>query len=80
VRTRRGLHVRRTKLGPTDVIEVRHVRVTGVDRTLADLCPRLADVEALAVLDSALHLRLIDAATLMRSRSPVVRALAPVAS
>jgi len=79
VRTRRGLHVRRTSLRPTDILEVRHIRVTGVDRTLADLCPRLAGVDALALLDSALHLRLVDASTLMRSRSPDVRTLAPLA-
>lgn len=79
VRTRRGPQVRRTKLGPTDVVEVRHIRATGVDRTLADLCPRLAGVDALALLDSALRLSLIDASTLMRSSSAVVRALAPLA-
>jgi very-short-patch-repair endonuclease len=79
LRTRRGLHVRRIKLGLTDVVEVRHIRATKLDRTLADLCPRLSGAEALALLDSVLQLKLIDVSTLARSRSADVRMLAPLA-
>jgi very-short-patch-repair endonuclease len=79
MRSRRGLKVQRSDLVAGDVVEVRLVRTTGLDRTLADLCPRLTGVEALAVLDAALALRVADKTALLRSRSRTVRALAPLA-
>jgi hypothetical protein len=79
MRSSRGLNVRRSDLAAIDVVELRHVRATGIHRTLCDLCPRLTGVEALALLDSSLRLRLTDRSTLARSSSPTVRALAPLA-
>jgi very-short-patch-repair endonuclease len=73
------LLVRRSDLAAIDVVELRHVRATGIHRTLCDLCPRLTGVGALALLDSSLRLRLTDRSTLARSSSPTVRALAPLA-
>ncbi|HEX2645609.1 MAG TPA: DUF559 domain-containing protein, partial [Candidatus Dormibacteraeota bacterium] len=59
-RSQRGLYVRRAKLGPNELTELRHLRVTSVHRTLTDLCFRLQGVEALILLDSALHSRVTD--------------------
>jgi very-short-patch-repair endonuclease len=79
MRSSRGLNVRRSDLAAIDVVELRHVRATGIHRTLCDLCPRLTGVEALALLDSSLRLRLTDRSTLARSSSLTVRALAALA-
>ena len=79
MRSRRWLHVRRANLLDTDVAQVRHVRMTALDRMLSDLCPRLTGAEGLALLDVALRLRLADRAALLHSRSLSVRALAPLA-
>ena len=43
-------------------------RVTSIDRTLCDLCPRLLAVDALVVLDGALRRGLVNASTLMAHR------------
>ena len=53
VRSRPGLVVHRRDFRP--VVNVRGFRVTPADRTLADACRGLPDVEALVVLDSALR-------------------------
>ena len=79
MRSRRGLNVRRADLSPIAIVEIRLVRTTSVARTLNDLCPRLSGVEALSVLDAALNLNFIERGSLMRSRSLIIRALAPLA-
>jgi len=47
--------------------------------TLSDLCSRLAGVEALVLVDSAVRNRLIDRDSLTRSDSVVLRSLGPLA-
>jgi very-short-patch-repair endonuclease len=79
MRSRKALKVRRSDLAATEVVELHHVRATSIHRTLSDLCPRLTGVEALALLDSSLRLKLTDRPTLALSSSPAVRALAPLA-
>jgi len=74
-RTRAGLVVRHSDV--TDAITVRGFRVTNVDRTLRDVCPRLPAVEALVLIDAAVHARLMTASELMTHRR--LRALAQLA-
>ena len=52
-RSRDGLVVRRVR--SLDAVVVRGLRATTAQRTLADLCRRLEPVEALVLLDEALH-------------------------
>ena len=79
MRSRPGITVRRTNVDPSDVVSVRGLRATSVLRTLCNLCPRLAGVEALVLLDAAIRLKRTDRATLVRAPSACVRALAPLA-
>jgi hypothetical protein len=69
VRSRPGLNMRRCDLPPSDVTRVRGLRTTTVRRTLRDLCHRLGPVEALIVMDAAIHSRIIDKATLFSQHS-----------
>jgi very-short-patch-repair endonuclease len=69
VRSRPGLNMRRRDLPPSDVTRVRGLRTTTVRRTLRDLCHRLVPVEALIVMDAAIHSRIIDKATLFSLHS-----------
>ena len=56
---RRGITIRRRRLSPDEVV-VRHgLRVTSALRTVRDLVVRLDLVEAVVVLDAALHNKLI---------------------
>lgn len=57
VRSRSGLTVRRAALDPAEVTEIRGFRVTGLHRTLLDLCARLPAVDALIAIDMAVRLR-----------------------
>jgi very-short-patch-repair endonuclease len=79
VRSRPGLIVRRSDVGPGDVVTVRGMRVTSVLRTLSELCPRLKGVEALALMDAALRLKLTDRPALIHAQSVCVRLLGPLA-
>lgn len=79
VRSRPGLIVRRSDIGPGDVVAVRGMRVTAAVRTLSDLCPRLKGVEALALMDAALRLKLTDRSALIQAQSVCVRFLGPLA-
>ena len=66
VRSRPGLDVRRCDIPQHDVIKIRGLPATTVNRTLSDLCLRLPPVEALVVIDAAVHLGLTDNAALIR--------------
>lgn len=61
---RSGIRVHWWPLHPGEVVEVDGLRATSVPRTLADLVGRLDRVDALCILDSALHLRLLTVADL----------------
>ena len=54
-----GISVRRADLGAREVTRRRGLHTTSVVRTLADLGRRLPIMDAVAVLDSALHRRLL---------------------
>lgn len=60
----RRLNLVQSALGAHHVVDLQGIPATSAVRTLADLVPRLGRLEALAVLDSALHLGLVDAAGL----------------
>lgn len=60
VRSRHGLKVRRTDIPDPELTTIRGVRTTIVRRTLLDLCRELRAVDALAAMDEALRLKLID--------------------
>jgi hypothetical protein len=79
VRSRPGLIVRRSDVGAHDVVTVRGIRVTSALRALCDLCPRLKGVEALALIDAALRLKLTDRMALVQAQSVCVRLLGPLA-
>lgn len=59
---RAGLVVRRAALPDDEVVERRGFRLTSALRTVADLSHRLPLVEAVVVVDLALHQRLVDRA------------------
>lgn len=56
--------VRRSELSPSEVARRRGLRVTSIDRTVADLGRRLPLIEAVTVLDMAMHRRLVSEAHL----------------
>ena len=56
--------VRCSNLSPSEVARRRGLRVTSIDRTIADLGRRLPLIEAVAVLDMAMHRRLVSEAHL----------------
>jgi len=58
VSSRAGILVHRSQL-TGDVVQVRGLRATSIPRTLADLCARLSTVEAVVLVDAALHGRRI---------------------
>jgi len=58
------VHVHTAPLEPEEVVEVGGVAVTAVARTLADVARTLGFEEAVAVLDAALHRRLVTQAAL----------------
>ena len=58
VSSRSGMLVRRRALLKGDVVTVRGLRATSVQRTLRDLCARLPLTEAVVLCDMALHSRL----------------------
>jgi len=56
---RAGLRVRRSPLPDIDVVRIRGVRATTMLRTLRDVSRRLPLIEAVVVVDAALHKRLV---------------------
>lgn len=66
IRSRAGLHVRHGETPPSEVASIRGLRATALPLTLAGLCLQRPAVEALAAIDMAVHLRLIDSAALVR--------------
>lgn len=79
LRSRHGVRVRRSDLATRDVAKVRGFRATTARRTLADLCLRLGDVEALALIDAALSLGRIDKSTATRDSCMRLRWLGSLA-
>ena len=61
-----GLVVRHCDLIATDLVERRGLHATSPMRTLRDICLVKAPVEALVMLDAALHRRLVNTTTLSR--------------
>lgn len=80
-RSRAGLTIRHCDAAG-DVVMVRGLRATSVNRTLVDVCPRLPVVEALALIDAALFLRLTSKAELSLHRRllPIVELSEPAQS
>ncbi len=66
VSARAGIAVRRSTLERNDVVTVRGLRATSVARTLSDASTRLGLVEAVVLVDSALHNRRIGLELLRR--------------
>jgi len=56
---RSGMVLRRSVLGKGEVVDVRGMPATSLVRTLAEVCCRLSFIEAVVVLDAALHARRI---------------------
>jgi very-short-patch-repair endonuclease len=79
IRSRPGLEVRRTILVPADIVRRRGLTTTSILRTLSDLRPRRPGVEALVLIDEALHKKRIDRTALSEAASVCLRALAPFA-
>lgn len=59
VSSRAGMSVRRRVLRKADVVTVRGLRATSMQRTLRDLCARLPLTEGVVLCDMALHGRLV---------------------
>lgn len=59
-----GISVRRAQLDPQEVVVVRGMRATTLGRTLAELCGRLHIIEAVVLVDMALHARVTSVAEL----------------
>jgi very-short-patch-repair endonuclease len=79
VRSRPGLTVRRSDAARRDVVKVRGLPATTVNRTLVDLSLRLSPVETLVALDASILLRLFDKASLCRVGTRRMRRLAALA-
>ena len=62
-----GIRVSRSPLPEVDVVLIRGLRVTSVVRTIADLCRRLPLIEAVVIVDAALHSRRVTLAQLSQS-------------
>ena len=65
-RSRTGLIVRRSQLKADEVIEIRGLPVTTLQRTIRDLCLFGAPLDALIAIDMALQKRRTDKARLLR--------------
>ena len=57
VSARSGIILRRSSLAPDDVVRVRDLPATSIARTLAEICKRFGLIEAVALVDAALHAR-----------------------
>jgi very-short-patch-repair endonuclease len=74
VHRRSGLRIRRVAIPDADVVELKGMRATSLIRSLADAGGALALVDAVVLLDAALHTRrvrmdqLIDRAQMLRRR------------
>ncbi len=77
IRSRPGLTVHHTNV-TLEVVDIKGLRATSINRTLYDLCLRTEGVEALILLDSALHLRLTSRDQL-KQFGTCLRSLAPLA-
>lgn len=77
IRSRPGLTVHHMNI-TLEVVDIKGLRATSINRTLSDLCLRLEGVEALILLDSALRLRLTSRVQLKQCGA-CLRSLAPLA-
>lgn len=66
IRPQAGLKVRRCAIASCDAVEVRGLRTTSLHRTLADICLDRQPVDALVILDMAMHGRMTDPGALRR--------------
>ena len=57
VSARSGIKLRRSSLAPDDVVRLRGLPATSIARTLADICRRHSLIEAVALVDAAIHAR-----------------------
>jgi hypothetical protein len=57
VSARSGIAVRRSALAKSEVVTLRGIRATSIFRTLGDVCARLSLIEAVVIVDMALHAR-----------------------
>ncbi|HEV2140273.1 MAG TPA: DUF559 domain-containing protein [Candidatus Dormibacteraeota bacterium] len=57
VSARSGIRLRRSSLAPDDVVRVRDLPTTSIARTLAEICKRYGLIEAVALVDAAIHAR-----------------------
>lgn len=57
VSARSGIRLRRSSLAPDDVVRVRDLPATSIARTLAEICKRLSLIEAVVLVDAAIHAR-----------------------
>jgi len=64
---RAGIRVHRATSAVDDVVQIRGFRVTSIVRTIADLCRRLPLIEAVVIVDAALHSRRVTLAQLSQS-------------
>ena len=85
--SRAGLEVRRAQFADGEVVTIRSVRATSLNRTLLDLCCRSSAPEALVALDMALRAGVTDrrllidyAAQVQRSGAARLRKLAAIAA
>lgn len=67
IAARVGMRIRRCELRQHDVVNVQGLPATSIHRTLLDLCLHIPLVEAVVILDMALHLGLTTATALSQS-------------
>lgn len=60
VSVRSGIKLRRSSLGPDDVVRVRELPTTSIARTLAEICKRYSLIEAVGLVDAAIHARRVN--------------------
>ena len=64
LRSRPGLIVGRYEIPPAEVVSIRGFRASALPRALAGLCLRRSPIEALVVIDMAIHLALTNSVAL----------------
>lgn len=72
-RQRDGMEIHVWDLDESDVDCIDGIRVTTMVRTLADVCRTLPDAQSVALVDSALHLRLVRPEQLLQVRATMTR-------
>jgi very-short-patch-repair endonuclease len=57
VSARSGIRLRRSSLAPADIVRVRDLPATSIAKTLAEICKRFTLIEAVVLVDAAIHAR-----------------------